>query len=145
MGDQNGRPKAVRKNSQNLSEKNPEKGRLPILGLLVIISFGNCMGNEFIFVNCLGNFVLKEGSPSTDELQLSSLKLWNSWKKLARRLAFDTADITGFCRDDEKEFMMLLRWRRKEGASATYGVLYQALCDDLDQRRDLAERFFCSK
>ena len=75
--------------------------------------------------------------------------LGNSWEKLARRLGFHNGEITGFDKDNEeyskKALKMLFRWKQKGGAGATYRVLYQALCNRLVERRDLAERFCCKQ
>jgi len=36
---------------------------------------------------------------------------------------------------------MLLKWTAAKGSEATYQVLYNALCDHLVNRRDLAEKY----
>ena len=36
---------------------------------------------------------------------------------------------------------MLLRWKEKRGAGATYKVLYEALCHEYVDRKDLAQQF----
>ena len=40
---------------------------------------------------------------------------------------------------------MLIRWKEKEGADAMFSVLYDALCHERVQRKDLAERFCCNQ
>ena len=69
------------------------------------------------------------------------------WKPLGRRLIFTEAKLTGF---DyvweslrEKIYKMLLAWKRKEGSGATYQVLYDALCHELVNCKELAEKY-CS-
>ena len=90
---------------------------------------------------------LKEDEPSDWELETLSEMLGVSWEKLARRLKFHQGEITGFHKDNEeyskKALKMLLRWKQKGGAGATYRVLYHALCDKPVERRDLAETFCC--
>ena len=75
--------------------------------------------------------------------------LGRSWQKLARRLGFHKGKIDGFDEDNEKlsekAFDMLIQWKEKEGADAKFSVLYDALCDELVQKRDLAERFCCNQ
>ena len=95
-----------------------------------------------------GISALKEGQPSDDELEELSGSLGLSWEKLARRLGFKKGRIEGFHKDNEelskKAFDMLIRWKEKGGADATYTVLYDALCDKLVERRDLAETCCCN-
>ena len=69
----------------------------------------------------------------------------NEWKKLGRRLLkSDEAllDAIHYENDkcSEKAYKMLLKWKAK-GSDATFRVLHDALCDDLVNRRDLAEKF----
>ena len=67
------------------------------------------------------------------------------WSTLARRLEFLAGDIEEFDlnnrRFSEKVQRMLIAWKQREGSGATYRVLYDALCDPLVNRRDLAEKF----
>lgn len=71
------------------------------------------------------------------------------WKSLGRRLGIDEARLTGFDKGNEeyseKPYKMLLHWMNREGSSATYKLLYDALCHDLVSRKDLAEKLclFC--
>ena len=80
-----------------------------------------------------------------DDLEGLSLQLGRSWDALARRLEFSEAEREGF--DDaykdlaDKSFRMLRRWKQKNGRSATYKVLYEALCHKNVDRKDLAEHF----
>ena len=75
------------------------------------------------------------------------MELGDKWEQLGRRLGFNQAAITRFDRDhkglNEKAFQMLIAWRKKEGADATYKVLYDALCDKRVQCKELAQRFCC--
>lgn len=41
----------------------------------------------------------------------------------------------------EKAYKMLLRWKQANASGATYRVLHDALCHELADRKDLAERF----
>ena len=103
---------------------------------------------NFLFV--VGILDLTEGSPSWDELEELSEMLGDSWEKLARRLNFHEAQITGFCKDNEgfakKALKMLFSWKQRDGSTAaTYRVLYDALCHKVVGRKDLAETFCCSQ
>ena len=103
----------------------------------------------FCFLFVVGISAQREGLPSEYELEELSQKLGVSWKSLARRLGFHEGEITGFHKDNEeyssKALQMLFRWKQKRGSDATYGVLYDALCDKLVGRRDLAEVFCCDQ
>ena len=69
-----------------------------------------------------------------DELEELSELLELSWGKLARRPRFHKGETNGFHEDNEelseKAFDMLIRWKEKEEAGATYSVLYDALCHE---------------
>ena len=97
----------------------------------------------------VGNSAKNDGEPLEYELSELSEMLGDSWEKLARRLGFQEGEITGFHKDNEeyskKALNMLFRWKQKQGRDATYGVLYDALCDKLVGRRDLAEKFCCNQ
>ena len=73
------------------------------------------------------------------------MKLGNSWIAVARRLKYSRAQITAFrnqnYEDSEKAFSMLERWKEKNGLDATYRVLYDALCHEFVDRKDLARQF----
>ena len=64
-----------------------------------------------------------------------SIEFGNSWEALAERLEFSEAEIEGFDRDNKelkiKSDRMLSTWKRREASSATYEVLYKALCQKL--------------
>lgn len=90
---------------------------------------------------------VKEGCPSGDDLEALSRDIVEKWKALARRLRFSESQITIFDKDHveytEKPYHMLLGWKEREASSATYKVLFDALCHDLVRRRDLAENLCC--
>ena len=73
------------------------------------------------------------------------MQLGEPWDALARRLKFSLAEIQGFdhVRKElkDKSLCMLLRWKEKRGAGATYKVLYEALCHEYVDRKDLAQQF----
>ena len=89
--------------------------------------------------------VIKDGIPTSNDLQLLSLKLSASWKSLARRLKFDEASVTVFHKENEelteKALSMLQMWKAKYGSGATFRVLHDALCHELVCQRELAEQF----
>ena len=72
-------------------------------------------------------------------------KLALDWKRVGRRLKIEEAKITKFHEDhkelDEKAYQMLLHWKYRDGLTATYQVLNDALCHKLVNRKDLAEEF----
>ena len=88
---------------------------------------------------------VKEGSPTDDELERLSRKISDDWRKLGRRLSFHEAQLQELDNSreqiSEKAYAMLLAWKQKDGSGATYIILNQALCDDLVNRRDLAQEF----
>ena len=71
------------------------------------------------------------------------------WRQLGRRLLEDEEALTGIDNDyhksNEKAFEMLKKWKQRNGLSANFHVLYDALCDKRVDRKDLAEEFCCSK
>ena len=79
-------------------------------------------------------------------LERMSRELGRSWETLARRLNFGNAKIEEFTYNDRMyptmQFNMLLKWKQRLGLEATYQVLFDALCDELVERNDLAE-WFC--
>ena len=88
---------------------------------------------------------VKEGSPTDDVLERLSTKISNDWRTLGRRLSFYEAQLQEFDKGheqiSEKAYAMLLAWKQRDGSGATYIILNQALCDDLVNRRDLAQEF----
>ncbi|XP_068737301.1 uncharacterized protein [Montipora capricornis] len=82
-------------------------------------------------------------TPSRDKLEWLSTNL-TSWEPLARRLDFSEGEIKGFDKDNEewakKALSMLLRWKEKKGADASYAVLCTALSHERVGRTDLAEK-----
>ena len=92
----------------------------------------------------LGEQRIKDGVVATDELESLSVGLGTSWKALARRLWFSSAEIDGLdhaaVKHRDKAYRMLMRWKEREGSKATYQVLYHALSHKYIQLRELAER-----
>ena len=87
--------------------------------------------------------IVKEGSPSNEELETLSQKIGEGWKPLGRRLNMNDSKLIAFHKENEeyteKPYKMLLFWKQRESSAATYQVLYEALCHRLVNRRDLAE------
>ena len=81
---------------------------------------------------------------SDDELEHLSVKI-GKWKPLARRLRFLAVEIEAFdnenIRFSEKVYSMLISWKRRDGSGATYRALYDALCHEFVNRKDVAEEF----
>lgn len=92
-------------------------------------------------------FAVKQGTPSNEELEMLSVDIAQGWKALGRRLEIDDARLTGFHKENEeyseKPYKMLLYWKNKKGREATYKILYDALCHELVNRKDLAEKLCC--
>ena len=80
------------------------------------------------------------------DLERLSRKI-EEWKPLARRL-LESSELEALHKENEKwsekAFAMLRKWKQKNGFEATYRCLYDALCHDLVNRKDLAEEFCCS-
>ena len=77
------------------------------------------------------------------ELEHLSVKI-EKWKPLARKLYFMEAEIEEFDirhNGSEKAYAMLLAWKQRNGATATYRVLHEALCHPYINRKDLAYTF----
>lgn len=91
--------------------------------------------------------LVKAGRPSDDELNKLSRKIGEEWDSLGGRLGFDHAKITGFDVDNrrlqKKAESMLKAWKLKEGPNATFTVLYDALCHEFVECKELAEQFCC--
>lgn len=91
----------------------------------------------------LGKQRIKHGVVVTDELESLSVRLGTSWKALARRLAFEKAQIVAIDNRNaelgEKAYQMLMSWKEREGSQATYQVLHDALSHKYVQLRELAE------
>ena len=92
--------------------------------------------------------MIKDGGPTRDNLEGLSRKLGNYWEALARRLEFDDAEIIAFRKESEeyaeKALRMLFQWKTKKASEATFRVLYNALCHEFVNRKDLAEDFCLS-
>ena len=76
-------------------------------------------------------------------------RAWEIVEALARRLEFGEAEIEGFNHDNkelrDKCYRMLFTWKRIEGSSATYLVLYKALCHEYVGCKDLAVKYCISE
>ena len=88
--------------------------------------------------------MVKDGEPTEDTLEFLSVELAEQWEALGRRLNFNQTAITNFDKPN-KAFKMLLAWKRREGSTATYKALYDALCHDLVECKRLAEQFCCDE
>ena len=88
-------------------------------------------------------FLVKQGVPSDEELDWLSQKLEN-WMVVGRRLKIDKPTLTAFDMENkgwfEKSYRMLLHWKERNGSTATYTILHDALCHPLVKSTDLAEQ-----
>ncbi|CAH3030990.1 unnamed protein product, partial [Pocillopora meandrina] len=88
-------------------------------------------------------FLVNQGVPSDEELEWLSHQL-EDWEELGRRLKIEEATLRAI--DDDyrskcqKIHKMLRHWKAKDGSTATYMVLHDALCHQFVNRTDLAER-----
>ena len=93
----------------------------------------------------LGVRRIKHGLVFDEELESLSSRLAKEWRPLALRLRFTGAEIVAIDKENEqhseKVYMMLMRWKEREGSHATYQVLHDALIHEFVQRKDLAEIF----
>ena len=92
-------------------------------------------------------FLVNQGVPSDEELVWLSVQLKN-WKELGRRLGIGEATLTAFDFDHisilDNIYSMWQHWKRKNGSAATYIVLHDALCHQLVNHRDLAEKLLAN-
>lgn len=92
---------------------------------------------------------VKDGIPCDDTLIGLSQKIGKHWKWLARELKVDESKVDKFNTEneelEEKAYKMLLHWRQRDGANATYQTLYTALSHEHVGCKDLARTFCLSK
>ena len=88
---------------------------------------------------------LKESIVCDYDLEKLSKSIAKDWLNLGRRLGVSDAELDeiderwrGYL--SEMAYRMLRLWKQKNASNATYRILYQALCDETVQRRDLAEK-----
>ena len=90
-------------------------------------------------------FLVKQGVPSDRDLVGLSQEL-EIWKTVGRRLEIEEAELTALDLENrewsEKVYKMLRHWKERNGSTATYRVLHDALCHPLVNRRDLAEKLW---
>ena len=90
---------------------------------------------------------IKEDEVLDDDLERLSKKLGGKWKALTKYLGFDQDDVDVFDinenKVEDKSYRMLLTWKRRKASSATFKVLYKALCHI--GRSDLAEMYCIRK
>ena len=90
-------------------------------------------------------FLVKQGTPTNDELEELGVEIAEKWMKLGRRLGVKDPKLQDIrqAHDElcEKGYHMLIHWKQKKGSAATYQVLCDALHHNLVQRADLAEQF----
>jgi len=90
---------------------------------------------------------VKQGVPDNEVLETLAGELTLVWLTLGRRLKLGEAKLQAFKKENdacsEKAFKMLLHWKRKNASRATYEVLNSALCHNLVNRVDLAEKYCC--
>lgn len=89
--------------------------------------------------------IVKQGTPTNDELEKLGKEIAEKWMQLGRRLRVEEPKLRDIEQSHrqlcEKGYNMLLAWKQKNGFAATYEILNAALQHELVQRRDLAEQF----
>ena len=95
---------------------------------------------------CVISVAVKDGAPEKDDLEGLAKDIVAEWKELGRRL-LDNNEAELYAIDEEikrlpeKAYKMLLKWKESKGSGATFQVLHDALCHELVNRRDLAEKY----
>ena len=88
---------------------------------------------------------MKVGTPTNDELEELACAILDGWRKLGRRLGVPEAVLDSIDQENEKVwrkgYRMLIHWKLRGDAAASYQVLNDALLHKLVQRPDLAEKF----
>ena len=104
----------------------------------MFISWTRPQYNNFLFT------VVKQGTPTNDELQKLGKRIGVKWDTLGRRLGVEEAELENIeqrHKDLEKRgYAMLMHWKQKNGSEATYQILNAALQDELVQCKYLAEK-----
>ena len=87
---------------------------------------------------------------SEEDMEELANCLGGKWRKLGRRLKVDKSVLDDLNSNaqlypdvSEKAYEMLKKWECREGDSATYQVLYEALCHKHVARKDLAQKICC--
>ena len=92
-------------------------------------------------------FLVNQGVPSDEELEWLSHQL-EDWEELGRQLNIEEATlraIDDYYRSKRRKIHKMLRhWKAKDGSTATYMVLHDALCHQFVNRTDLAERLLAN-
>lgn len=92
---------------------------------------------------------VKQGVPGDEALETLAQDVTNDcYWMLGRRLKVRDTQLEEFHHQNgvcsQRAYKMLKDWKRGNGSSATYEVLYNALCHKLVKRVDLAEAHCCS-
>ena len=89
--------------------------------------------------------VVKQGTPTDDELEELGKRIAENWEKLGRRLGIEDPKLKEILQAheqlSERGYHMLKHWKQEKGSAATYQALCDALKHNLVQRQDLAEEF----
>lgn len=90
-------------------------------------------------------FAVKQGIPTNEELETLGTEIAKNWESLGRQLSINEPKLQeiedDYHRPCDRGHYMLMHWKQREGLTATYQALCDALQDELVQRQDLAERF----
>ena len=93
-------------------------------------------------------FVVKQGTPTYEEVEVLAYQISGKWMKLGRLLGVKEPKLQYVDQRHkqlyEKAYHMLMIWKQENGRAATHQLLTAALQHELVQRRDLAEQI-CHK
>ena len=89
-------------------------------------------------------FVIKQGTPTYEELEALAYQISGKWMKLGRLLGVKEPELENVDQRHKqlykKAYHMLRIWKEENGRAATHQRLTAALHHELMQRRDLAEQ-----
>ena len=90
--------------------------------------------------------LFKQGTPPDVELDELAGKIVPVWQKLGIRLNIPQYKLDEIAhKEKDPEYKMLIHWKKTFTSSATYEVLYYALCHERVGCNDVAEDFCCLK
>ena len=88
--------------------------------------------------------LIKQGTPTDEELEELGNKIAEKWMKVGRRLGVKDPKLQDikqrYKKLSERGYHMLMHWKQKNGHEATYQILNSALQHKLVQHKDLAEQ-----
>lgn len=94
---------------------------------------------------CEDSALLKDGTPSEDDLEHLANNIFHCWKVLGRKLELNESVLISIDREEkrtsEKCYKMLKKWKECNGSAVDFKTLAQGLGNHLVQRKDLAYKY----